>query len=205
MTPLTLSIATLREASACDFDARIKRLTDEMGRRPDDDEEIWLRKWWQTTPDPIDRMWSLTLFGDSGWDAAYEVCIRAVRRAIPLLDEREQPGAEVLLNAIIDREPWNGDGIQEYLAIKRASGQALRRTGGGDALGRALYWGRNAPASRAHLSVCLTRATLSVCLIDATACHQTCQSIVAGPEQAEIDTQLADVSELYDTLTDPSR
>jgi hypothetical protein len=80
---LSITIAELRVAHACDLDDRIATLAAHLGRTPADDEPIPLATWAEVTPDVDDLMWGLRCCWDRGGRAVgVEVACRAAERAM---------------------------------------------------------------------------------------------------------------------------
>ena len=96
---LSITIADLRAARACDLDDRIAALSAHLGRTPEDDEPVPIAVWAEVTPDVADLLWSLRCCWQRGGRAVgVEVACRAADRAMVHARPKNMP----VLRAAVD-------------------------------------------------------------------------------------------------------
>lgn len=96
---LSITIAELRAAHACDLDDRIAALSAHLGRTPDDDEPVPLAKWAEVTPRVDDLFWAMRrCWWRGGREIGVEVACRAAERAMTHVRPQDVP----VLRAAVD-------------------------------------------------------------------------------------------------------
>lgn len=96
---LSITIAELRAAHACDLDDRIAALSAHLGRTPDDDEPVPLAKWAEVTPRVDDLFWAVRrCWWRGGREIGVEVACRAAERAMTHVRPEDVP----VLRAAVD-------------------------------------------------------------------------------------------------------
>ena len=96
---LSITIAELRAAHACDLDDRIAALSAHLGRTPDDDEPVPLAKWAEVTPRVDDLFWAVRrCWWRGGREIGVEVACRAAERAMTHVRPQDVP----VLRAAVD-------------------------------------------------------------------------------------------------------
>jgi hypothetical protein len=121
---LTLSISDLRKPKACDLEERIEDLTQTLGRKPEEDEELDLKIWWSLKTTSVDnRFWSLRAVKPElpAQQLAVLASCRAARRVLPLVPAEDQA---VCLAAIEAAEAWVAEPTKARAKAARLAGNA---------------------------------------------------------------------------------
>ena len=157
---LSITIADLRAARACDLDDRIAALSAHLGRTPEDDEPVPIAVWAEVTPDVADLLWSLRCCWQRGGRAVgVEVACRAADRAMVHARPKNMP----VLRAAVDaaRGCFAGTVTVEACrdAAERAAYAAANAANAASAAERAAAYAAERAAQRADLLALLAEVT----------------------------------------------
>jgi len=133
---LTLSIAALRSAKACELSYRISDLSDHLGHRPQENEEIDLRVW-LSLPSTTNRdaIWSLRAVSSTeAKRAGVYVASCSDRRVEHLFPERVR---DLCYRSIEAAEAWLLEPTEERAVVAKTLSYSLWLAGGNYAAGAA--------------------------------------------------------------------
>jgi hypothetical protein len=133
---LTLSIAALHAAKACDLSYRISDLSDHLGHRPQENEEIDLRVW-LSLPSTTNRdaIWSLQAVSSAeAKRAGVYVASRSARRVEHLFPERVR---DLCYRSIEAAEAWLLEPTEERAVVAKTLSYSLWMASGDYAAGAA--------------------------------------------------------------------
>jgi len=192
---LTLTIASLREHSACNLD---KRIADIRRVLPDvtDNTPVPLRVWWDLPTTSVEnRWWSLRAVEPAleGRRLGVRAACLAARRVLPLTREQERP---VCLAAIEAAEAWAADPTEERARAAAAAADAARAARAADAADAAARAARAADAAYAAADAADAAADAAYAAADAAAADDAYAAYAAEREaqRADLDRLLAEVA-----------